>query len=134
VAFTNRSNSAFVTGVRSIHNPSTETRCAGSASGMPQPSHPIQNVPPAIHTMFAGAAARGDRQPAIAIETTTRTIEATGRMRTSAAFQRGITAGARPTSTHACVLRDVPHQTSDRIDHVRHRHAARTCRIDVFVS
>src|SRR5262249_6956436 len=81
VAFTNRSNSAFVTGARSIQNPSTETRCSGSASGMPQLSHPIQNVPLAIHTMFAGTAGRGDRQAAMAIGTTTRRIEATRRMR-----------------------------------------------------
>src|SRR5215510_11546701 len=72
VAFTNRWNSAFVTGVRSIQNPSTETRCAGSASGIPHPSHPIQNVPPGIHTMFAGASAFGDRQPAMEISKTTR--------------------------------------------------------------
>src|SRR5215510_14528149 len=72
VAFTNRSNSALVTGVRSIQNPSSETRCTGSASGMPQPSHPIQNVPPGIHTMFAGASALGDRQPAMEINKRTR--------------------------------------------------------------
>ena len=67
---------AFVTGVRSIQNPPTETRWAGSASGIPQPWHPIQNVPPAIHPMFAGAAARGDQQPAMAIGTTIKRIQA----------------------------------------------------------
>src|SRR5262249_40512997 len=40
---------------------------------------PIQNVPPAIHTMSFGAAAREDRQPAMAIATTTRRIGAAGR-------------------------------------------------------
>src|SRR5947199_9216656 len=59
VACTNRSNSAFVTGVRSIQNPSTETRCVGSASGMPQSSPPIQNVPPAIHTILEVGAVAG---------------------------------------------------------------------------
>jgi hypothetical protein len=45
---------------------------------MPQLSHPIQNVPPAIHTMFGGAAGREDRHPTIAIGTTRR-IEAAAR-------------------------------------------------------
>src|SRR4029453_323948 len=57
VAFTNRSNSAFVTGVRSIQKPATSTGWTGSASGMPQSSHPIQNMPPGTQTMPGGAAA-----------------------------------------------------------------------------
>ena len=44
-----------LTGVRSIQKPSTSTRCTGSASGMPHPSHPIQKVPPGTHTMPFGA-------------------------------------------------------------------------------
>jgi hypothetical protein len=55
VAFTNRANSALVTGARSIQNPLTVTRCTGEASGMPQFSQPIQNVPPGTQTMPSGA-------------------------------------------------------------------------------
>src|SRR5262245_38524088 len=89
VTFTNRSNSAFVTGVRSIQNPSTETWCTGSASSMPHPSHPIQNVPPGIHTIFAGTVAGEDQQPAMAIETTTTTIEMVGRRLSISATGQG---------------------------------------------
>jgi hypothetical protein len=55
VAFANLSKSAFVTGVASIQNPPTDTRCTGNASGIPQFSHPIQKSPPGIHTIPAGA-------------------------------------------------------------------------------
>src|SRR5262249_11668848 len=76
---------------------------------MPQPSHPIQNVPPGIHAMpagAAGAAAWGDRQPAIDIAATTRRIEVMARMQCA---RRRITAREGPTSTHR----------SRRIDPVR---------------
>ena len=38
-----------------IQNPATDTRCTGSASGVPQFSHPIQKSPPGIQTIPVGA-------------------------------------------------------------------------------
>ena len=64
MAFTNRANSSLVTSVASIQNPSTWTRCTGSASRVtPGSAHsaslstvlPIENSPPGIHTIPAGA-------------------------------------------------------------------------------
>ena len=59
VARTNASNCPLVTGVASIQNPRTDTMCSGNASGIPQPSHPIQNSPPGIHTIPVGVCPGG---------------------------------------------------------------------------
>jgi hypothetical protein len=60
VAATKRANSALVTSVRSIQKPSTCTRWMGRASGPSRGSSaPIENSPPGIHTIPAGAGPGG---------------------------------------------------------------------------